>query len=73
LNEYDLKVGQGHNVTCEAFGCSAKATDEITVKVGNLGAISLLLCDDCISKFQENKVYRYKNQEDRDLNGIEAK
>jgi hypothetical protein len=31
-----------------------------------------LLCDNCISKFQENNVYGYKNQA-RDLNGIEAK
>jgi hypothetical protein len=72
LNDYD-QVGLGHNVTCEAFGCSAKATDEIAVKVGSLGVIPLSLCDDCISKFQENKVHPYQNQEDLDLNGIEAK
>ena len=38
---------------CEASGCFAKATDKITVKVGTLGVISLLLCNDCVSKFQE--------------------
>jgi hypothetical protein len=41
------------NVTCEAAGCYSKATDKIVVKVGNLGAISLLLCRDCVAKFQE--------------------
>jgi hypothetical protein len=46
----DLRV---YNGICEAVGCSAKATDEIAVKVGSLGAISLSLCGYCISKFQE--------------------
>jgi hypothetical protein len=63
---------QVNNRICEAVRCSAKATNEIEVKVGSHGAISLLLCDNCISKFQENNVYHYKNQA-RDLNRIEAK
>jgi hypothetical protein len=41
------------SVTCEAAGCYSKATDKIVVKVGNLGVISLLLCRDCVAKFQE--------------------
>jgi hypothetical protein len=42
-----------NNLICEAVGCHAKGTDEIAVNVGTLGVISLLLCTDCISKFQE--------------------
>ena len=61
-----------NNLTCEAVGCFARATNTIEVKVGTLGAITLLLCSDCISKFQENKVYRIRNQ-NPDSNGIEAK
>ena len=38
---------------CEASGRFAKVTDKITVKVGTLGVISLLLCNDCVSKFSE--------------------
>ena len=38
---------------CEQPAVSKKATDRIVIKVGNLGAISLLLCRDCIPKFQE--------------------
>ena len=42
---------EGH--ICDASGCSKKATVRIAVEVGNLGAISLMLCRDCIPKFQE--------------------
>ena len=38
---------------CEALGCFAKATIEITVKVGKLGTISLLLCENCVTKFKD--------------------
>jgi hypothetical protein len=38
---------------CEATGCFEKATNNIVIKVGNLGAISLLLCSNCVPKFQE--------------------
>lgn len=38
---------------CEATDCFEQATDTIMVKVGNLGAISLLLCRDCVAKFRE--------------------
>jgi len=41
---------------CEAMGCSASATDKIAVKVGTLGVISLLVCSDCIVKFQDETV-----------------
>jgi hypothetical protein len=48
--ELDFQV---NNLICEASGCFKKATDKIVVKAGNVGAISLLLCKDCIPKFQE--------------------
>jgi len=51
--KYEFDVAQGHNIICEASGCSAEATDKIAVKVGTLGVISLLLCNNCVSKFQE--------------------
>jgi hypothetical protein len=47
-NQNDLELG----VTCEAVGCYSKATDRIIVEVGNLGAITLLLCSNCVTKFQ---------------------
>jgi hypothetical protein len=36
---------------CETYGCSAKATTEISVKVGKQGTISLRVCKDCENKF----------------------
>jgi hypothetical protein len=41
------------NNICEAFGCSQKATTKIRVKVGQLGSISLDLCNNCTEKFDE--------------------
>lgn len=69
INNNDTEL---NSFICEAVGCSARATNTIEVKVGTLGIISLLLCNDCISKFQENKVYRIWNQ-NPDSNGVEAK
>ncbi len=42
-----------NNVICEATGCFAGATEKIEVRAGPHKVISLLLCNDCISKFQE--------------------
>ncbi len=42
-----------NNFMCEATGCFEKATDKIAIKVGSLGVITLLLCSNCIPKFQE--------------------
>lgn len=42
-----------NNLICEAAGCFARATDKIKVKVGAQKVISLLLCNDCVSKFQD--------------------
>jgi hypothetical protein len=40
-----------NNTICEAVGCLAKATTEITVKVGQQGVIALRLCKGCVDKF----------------------
>lgn len=40
---------------CEATGCFKKATERIAIKVGDLGAISLFVCSDCVTRFQEVK------------------
>jgi hypothetical protein len=45
-----------NNDTCEGVGCSAKATNEIAVKVGSLGSISLYLCEYCA------KIFEYKEE-----------
>jgi hypothetical protein len=42
-----------YNIICEAVGCDAKATEKIEVKAGTQKVISLLLCNDCVSKFRE--------------------
>jgi hypothetical protein len=44
-----------NNSICEAYGCYAKATTEISVNVGELGTISLLLCKDCVNRFTEKR------------------
>jgi hypothetical protein len=44
-----------NNSVCEAYGCYAKATTEISVKVGELGTISLLLCKECVNRFTEKR------------------
>ena len=38
---------------CEAAGCSENATEAIALKVGSLGVISLVVCSNCVTKFQE--------------------
>jgi hypothetical protein len=50
INNTDTEL---NNLICEAEGCSAKATNEIKAKAGPQKVISLLLCNDCVSKFQE--------------------
>jgi hypothetical protein len=45
---------QLNNALCEAAGCFAKAENKIDVRVGLLGTIPLLLCKDCITKFDDS-------------------
>jgi hypothetical protein len=42
-----------NNLIYEAAGCFEKATDKIAIKVGSLGVITLLLCSNCVPKFQD--------------------
>ena len=49
LNDSDLSA------MCEAAGCYSKAVYRIAVKVGNLGAVQLLTCSSCVTKFQDAK------------------
>ncbi len=48
---HDIFQSDTNNNICEVDGCSAKATDEITVHDGTFGNIKLLLCSNCVSKF----------------------
>ena len=40
---------------CECADCYSKATITIAVEVGSLGVISLFLCQNCVSKFQDDQ------------------
>lgn len=40
---------------CEASACLEEATKTIEVKVGQLGSISLSLCNGCVSKFRDEQ------------------
>ena len=51
----DIISSEVNKSLCEAFGCFAQATIQIKVKVGTKGAISLLLCKECINKFRVKK------------------
>ena len=52
MSSYNNNV-ELYNIICEAVGCGAKATEKIEVKAGTQKVISLLLCNDCVSKFRE--------------------
>lgn len=39
--------------TCEAVNCFAQATTTIEVEAGHQRTISLLLCEECVSKFRD--------------------
>jgi transposase-like protein len=41
------------NHVCEFIGCNSTVSDIIEVKVGHLGLISLYLCKDCKTKFED--------------------
>jgi hypothetical protein len=51
---YELEL---NNLICEAAECFARATDKIEVKAGPHKVSSLLLCNDCVSKFMETGGY----------------
>jgi hypothetical protein len=41
---------------CEAVGCFAKATDKIALEGATFGIISVLVCRNCIRKFQDHGI-----------------
>jgi hypothetical protein len=43
------------NKICEAYGCDNRATTQIEIQVGKLGAIPLNLCIECVSLFEGNQ------------------
>ena len=42
---------------CEAIGCFAKATDKIALEGGTYGVISVMVCRNCIGKFQDDSAH----------------
>lgn len=40
-----------NNSLCEVVGCYSKADTNIAVHVGSQGTITLLLCNNCVPKF----------------------
>jgi hypothetical protein len=38
---------------CHGFACFCEATNYIDEEVGDIGTISLQLCDDCFAKFRK--------------------
>jgi hypothetical protein len=52
-----LKMPQEvNNSICEAVNCFSPAEIQLQVKVGQLGSIPLLLCNDCARKFGDEKI-----------------
>jgi hypothetical protein len=43
-----------NKAVCEAQGCNAKATVSLPVKVGKLGTTRLMLCSNCVIKFNDD-------------------
>ena len=43
----------GDKNICDGLGCLCEATNLIKEEVGDIGGISLKLCDDCLAKFRE--------------------
>lgn len=48
-------TSDANNGICEAVNCSSRASVQIEVKVGQLGSISLSLCNDCVCKFRDEQ------------------
>jgi len=50
MSKPTLSLGINKKI-CDAEGCSAKATKEIKISVGQMGDIELSICSNCVSKF----------------------
>jgi hypothetical protein len=44
-----------NNGICEAAGCFSPAEVQLKVKVGQMGNISLSLCNNCVGKFRNDR------------------
>lgn len=45
----NIRLNTDKNI-CNGFGCHSEATNYIDEEVGDIGKISLQLCDDCLAK-----------------------
>jgi hypothetical protein len=52
---HDTLASDHYKELCEAIGCFAKAENEVSVPVGELGVIILLVCDNCMRKFRDHE------------------
>ncbi|MGC2575429.1 MAG: hypothetical protein WA364_28310 [Candidatus Nitrosopolaris sp.] len=52
MNQCKIPLGVNNDM-CEAAGCFSPAEVQIEIKVGQLGNISLSLCNDCVGKFSD--------------------
>jgi hypothetical protein len=50
---YNYYASDANNSICEANGCTAPATTQLSVRVGDLGNISLSLCSNCVTRFAD--------------------
>jgi hypothetical protein len=48
---------------CEAAGCFAKAENEVRIRVGELGVMLLLICNNCMPKFRDHEFVLTKTSE----------
>jgi hypothetical protein len=48
---YDQLIQQ--RITCDAAGCKALGSLEISVSAGKFGAVKLFVCPNCVGKFTE--------------------
>jgi hypothetical protein len=50
---YNYYAPDANNGICEANGCTARATTQLSVRVGDLGNILLSLCSNCVTRFAD--------------------
>ncbi len=48
---YDQLINQ--RFTCNATGCNAVGSVELKVSAGKFGTVTLFVCPNCVSKFQD--------------------
>jgi len=54
MGSYNINTGL-YNVICEALGCFARATKNVEVRAGAQKVITLSVCNDCATKFEEDE------------------